>query len=300
MEKYIEECLMSIAKQTYQGQVECLLIDDCGQDDSMDIVHQFIKSYNGSITFRIIVHEHNRGLSAARNTGIRAAKGHYVLFVDSDDIVHPDCLTTMVDCLNENDLDMIVGSFEVVNGYRPYWSDIYKTKEFISFNSHEIISFFSNGHMYEMAWNKLIRRDILVNNNIYFKEGLILEDQLWTFHLVNYINSFQMVTKTTYYYQVRQDSIMNNKDFIKKRLENRVVVQEERNRLFKKHIVKHHTDLILRMRKDKNRLAYDILQCKDLSSFGKIIFLFRLSKLSGSHRFIYDLLKIIKRLYYNN
>lgn len=295
MEKYIEECLMSIAKQTYQGQVECLLIDDCGQDKSMDIVHHFIKSYNGSITFRIIAHEHNRGLSAARNTGINAAKGNYVLFVDSDDIVHPDCLTTMVDCLNENDLDMVVGSFEIVNGYRPYWSDIYKTKEFISFNSHEIISFFSNGHMYEMAWNKLIRRDILVKNNIFFKEGLILEDQLWTFHLVNYINSFQMVTKTTYYYLVRQDSIMNNKDFIKKRFANRVVVQEERDRLLKENIVQHHNDLIFRMRRDKNMLADNILQCKDLNFVEKMIFLFRLSKLSGCHHFIHYVMKTIVR-----
>lgn len=69
---YVEECLQSVAAQTYTA-IECIIVDDCGTDDSMQKVESFITNYQGPITFKILHHEHNRGLSAARNTGIDAA-----------------------------------------------------------------------------------------------------------------------------------------------------------------------------------------------------------------------------------
>ena len=65
---YIKDCLKSVVRQTYRGGMECLLIDDCGTDDSIAIAEKMIKTYVGPICFRIIRHESNRGLSAARNT----------------------------------------------------------------------------------------------------------------------------------------------------------------------------------------------------------------------------------------
>ena len=67
VEEYIEECLQSVMRQTYKGEIECILVDDCGKDNSIAIAEQLIADYTGSIAFRILHHEHNRGLSAARN-----------------------------------------------------------------------------------------------------------------------------------------------------------------------------------------------------------------------------------------
>ena len=70
VQDYIAKCLESIATQTYTDGVECLVIDDCGTDNSIAIAEQFIANYSGPISFQIIHHEQNKGVSAARNTGI--------------------------------------------------------------------------------------------------------------------------------------------------------------------------------------------------------------------------------------
>ena len=85
VEPYIEECLQSVMRQSYRGEIECILIDDCGTDNSMGIAVQLIEEYNGPIDIKVMHHEHNQGLSAARNTGIDAACGDYIYFLDSDD-----------------------------------------------------------------------------------------------------------------------------------------------------------------------------------------------------------------------
>ena len=82
---YIEDCLRSVMRQTYQGAMECLIVDDCGTDDSMAIAERTIATYEGPIVFQVLHHERNRGLSAARNTGTLAAKGDYLYYLDSDD-----------------------------------------------------------------------------------------------------------------------------------------------------------------------------------------------------------------------
>ena len=69
VEAYIIECLESVARQTYRGEMECLIVDDCGADESIALAEDFIRSYQGDIHFQILHHDHNRGLAAARNTG---------------------------------------------------------------------------------------------------------------------------------------------------------------------------------------------------------------------------------------
>ena len=93
---YIESCLKSVMGQTYAGDMECLLVDDCGSDDSMAIAERMIGAYTGPIRFQILHHEHNRGLSAARNTGTDAATGDYVLYLDSDDELTQDCIERLM------------------------------------------------------------------------------------------------------------------------------------------------------------------------------------------------------------
>ena len=72
---YIKDCLHSVMVQSWQDNLECILVDDCGKDNSMQLVEERLQTYKGKIDFRIIRHQHNRGLSAARNTGIDIREG---------------------------------------------------------------------------------------------------------------------------------------------------------------------------------------------------------------------------------
>ena len=76
VQDFLVECLESVIKQTYSGNMECILVDDCGTDNSIAIAEQIIeKNQNSNIQFKILHHTHNRGLSAARNTGADEAIG---------------------------------------------------------------------------------------------------------------------------------------------------------------------------------------------------------------------------------
>ena len=113
VEKYVAECLNSVISQTYDhSKIECIIVNDCTTDDSMDIVYEIIKKYDGGMSFIICRHEHNEGLSAARNTGIELAKGNYIFFIDSDDYIYPNSLELL---LNASKIygysDMVVGNF---------------------------------------------------------------------------------------------------------------------------------------------------------------------------------------------
>ena len=79
---YVERCLYSALNQSYED-IELVLVDDCGTDNSMNIVSEVVEKYVGNKKILLFKHEHNLGLSAARNTGIKNATGDYLLFLDS-------------------------------------------------------------------------------------------------------------------------------------------------------------------------------------------------------------------------
>ena len=111
VEPYISECLQSVMRQTYQGSMESLVVDDCSTDKSIEIAEKLIAEYDGPIEFRMLHHKHNRGLSAARNTGVENANGDYVLFLDSDDHITDDCLDVLTGPLKEKDYDMVLAMY---------------------------------------------------------------------------------------------------------------------------------------------------------------------------------------------
>ena len=81
VENYLVRCLDSVTAQTCQD-IECILVDDCGNDHSVQIAEDYIQTYQGPIVFKFLHHTKNRGLAAARNTGIDAATGDYLFFPD--------------------------------------------------------------------------------------------------------------------------------------------------------------------------------------------------------------------------
>ena len=111
VEPYIEDCLKSVAAQTYNGEIECIIVNDCTPDDSCAVIERFINGYDGAIDFKLLHHTVNRGLSAARNTGIDAATGDYIYFLDSDDEIMPECIEVLAEPLKNKKYDFVIGDY---------------------------------------------------------------------------------------------------------------------------------------------------------------------------------------------
>lgn len=208
VEDYIIDCLQSIVNQTYTGKVECILVDDCGTDNSIRFATDFIQNYKGGYEFRIIKHEKNRGLSAARNTGLKNAKGEYVYFLDSDDQITEDCFEQLTLPLHDELYDVVVGDFKVhpQNHYHTCLNIASST----AFRDHQIIEQYGSFNIYMMAWNKLCNRRFLLENDCIFYEGILHEDELWSYKLAACAKSIYIVKHTTYIYNLREGSIMSS------------------------------------------------------------------------------------------
>ena len=205
---YVEDCLRSVMRQTYTGPMECIIVDDCGTDNSMAIVDRMIADYKGPIDFKILHHTHNRGLSAARNTGIDAATGDYLFFLDSDDILVDNCIFSLWDkASSDSAIEIVVGNAKIF----PEVDIRFIQKEFTvthaTTNSEVRSCFYHSGQLICNAWNKLIKRVFLQQHGIIFKEGIIHEDFLWAFYLVKYATNVFFHPDITYLYRHRDGSI---------------------------------------------------------------------------------------------
>ena len=206
---YIEECLRSVMHQTYSGSMECLIVDDCSTDHSIAIAERLIAEYKGSIQFHILHHEHNRGLSAARNTGTLQAIGDYLYYLDSDDEITVDCIETLMAKVAEHpSVEMVQGNF---CRHRLTGEAIYPIKDIqlpVAVNNDEVRRcYFLYRQMTVNAWNKLLKRSFIISNGISFKEGLLYEDNLWLFYMLKYLRVACFTPKITYHQKKRPNSI---------------------------------------------------------------------------------------------
>lgn len=202
---YVERCLASVAAQTHLD-VQCLLVDDGSTDDSVASAERFLAAYGGAVEFRILRHEINRGQSAARNTGIRAATGDYLYFLDSDDEIFPDTLARFVACAGAGDLDFAVGEFEIEGGAFPRWA--VRMDAGVHRGRDAILGAYLRSDWQTLVGNRFVRRRFLVDHDLYFAEGRVHEDDLWTLMLACRAETMGVVKGPTYLYRVRGNSTM--------------------------------------------------------------------------------------------
>lgn len=205
---YITDCIQSIISQTYQGKIECLLIDDCGTDNSMEIVEGILKSYQGKIDFKICHHNRNRGLSAARNTGINHATGEYIYFLDSDDEITSDCIEKLSLSLNKEAYDFVIGGYRIT-GIK-HSAPPLLLADGMALKDLNIMQDYYDSKWYMMVCGKLCNLSFLRKNQLFFEEGLIHEDELWSFQLACLAQSMYVVNQETYIYKIREGSITMN------------------------------------------------------------------------------------------
>lgn len=208
VESYIRRCLESvIAQETDSLRMECILVDDSSPDDSMKIAQQVLDDYHGNITFKVLRHERNRGLSAARNTGIMAAKGDYIFFLDSDDWLTSKSLSKMFAVLSDYPgCPLVIGRY--VQGSRTFPDD---EKVGLLTDSQEIKQMFFEERIPVYAWNKLVKRSLILDSSLFFVEGAIFEDVWWSYRLFNLVESVCVLLETVYVYEINPTSIMSTR-----------------------------------------------------------------------------------------
>lgn len=220
------ECIQSLFNQTYKD-FEIIVIDDCGTDDSMAKVRACIarnglvrlqhcdaERYGSSgcgIEVRIVTHSANMGLSEARNSGIRAANGHYLFFLDSDDKVTPNCIALL-----EEQTRLHPGVDFVQCGM---WSDDPKMNRYL----HDFVDYFHVPLYMEgrkcrsilygrqlglMANGRMVSRKFVNENHLFFKPGIIHEDDEWSFRVAKHINSYSYIPEEIFFYRRNPNGIM--------------------------------------------------------------------------------------------
>lgn len=220
VEKYIERCLLSVMGQkNYEGFAECILVDDCTPDGSMSIAQRLIEDYQGSILFRIIHNPENQGLSCSRNNGLKIAQGDYVFFLDSDDYISTDCLDSLSKRLAYNDgrIDMVIGNSYYARNNK-YWQDRDGCTVLLTEHA-DIMRRFLRFEIPMMAWNKLVRRQFLLDHHLLFSPRLLHEDELWSYKLYDVVNSVVLIPEVTYSYEQNEGSIMTSQSNYTRRIE---------------------------------------------------------------------------------
>lgn len=223
---YVEHCLLSVMHQTRPAE-ECLIIDDASTDNSIALCERMIANYDGPTHFMILHHDHNRGLSAARNTGTDAATSTYIFYVDSDDEMTTDCLEKLAAPIEHDDsIEMVMGDYGIdisaMTGWRhqlrrklgtpqrgaPQIRFMQDTPLELKTNK-EIREWFYHGKVERPVnvWNKLLKLSFVKENQLYNKEGRLYEDITWTFYLMRCLSHAAFVHKVTYIYYSRAGSI---------------------------------------------------------------------------------------------
>ena len=197
-------------RQTYDGKMECIVVDDCGTDESMAKVKRLVAEYTGPIVFKVLHHTRNCGLSEARNTGIKASTGEWLWFVDSDDWIEDDALNSLYKLLRENeDKDVIcIQKKNYLKEKTTFMSvnDILESPILMSGKQY-----LKSGLQKSVAAKFIVRRDFLISNKIWFYPGILHEDILYV-RILMYLTPIVFVSNLPLYgkRQKRAGSIVNS------------------------------------------------------------------------------------------
>lgn len=212
IEKYIEECLLSLMNQTYSS-IEILVVDDGSTDRSGELSDAFAAKYPDTIT---VYHTENHGLSAARNIGLKHSKGEFVCFVDSDDWIEPEMLEVLYRSIHQDDADISTCGMFWDYGLKD--SNPMKTSDHRAYAQktffHEMIC---NPNVYGYVCNKLIKGDLARKYS--FDESLLSqEDMDYCMNLAKDCSRVVSTESQLYHYRQRADSMTGELKYSERKL----------------------------------------------------------------------------------
>lgn len=232
VEVYLKDCIDYLLNQDFNGEYEIICVNDGSTDNSIEILKEYEKT-NDKI---VLVDQKNKGLSGARNTGFKNAKGKYIMFLDSDDYLkHNKVISLLYEEVEKNSLDFVVADFEYdyeekSKNYRIQRSESIKNKVM---NGRELFDLgIKTKSIMSVVWNKLYRRDFLEKNNLWFYEGIIYEDMEFTPRAYYLASRVKYIDEVVVMYRQREGSIMSS--FNTNKLDNYLTIAESLNDFNKK------------------------------------------------------------------
>lgn len=195
VEGFIERCARSLMEQTL-GEVEFIFVDDASPDRSMEILHRTLTEYpERQEQVRILTHEQNKGLPAARNTGLEVATGEYIFHCDSDDFVEREMLAEMYEAAKKADADILWSDF---------WLSFEQNERYMQVRSYatprEALLGVLEGAMKYNVWNKLVSRSLYNENNIWFPTGHSMGEDMTMIRLLACAKRVAYIPKAYYHY----------------------------------------------------------------------------------------------------
>lgn len=203
VELYLRECLDSVLNQSFTNW-EVVCVNDGSTDGSAGILEE----YAGRENRMKVISQPNGGLSAARNTGLKAASGEYVLFLDSDDWLEPFALEVLASNLNGEDMLCFSGCRYFENERAYHEPDRLESREYESgmdyYNDNALAH---RDFAFVCVVLRAYRRSFLLNNGLFFKEGIFHEDDLFTPKVCFFARRVKVMDECLYDYRVRANSI---------------------------------------------------------------------------------------------
>jgi len=212
VEEYIEECIRSLYNQDIPfSDYEVIAVNDCTMDRSRDIVIDLQKEFS---TLRLIDHDVNKKIGGARNTGLTYATGEYVWFIDSDDFIKPNVLSSLIKTAIDNKLQILHFDYVYVtpNGII---EEVYKTNYATELVTGEQFIHDSGDLWWKKCtevWRKLHNREFLISNMFFFEENVFYEDFIYSLKMLYKTDRIIHVPESPYCYRINPDSFTNSKD----------------------------------------------------------------------------------------
>ena len=195
VELFIERCVVSLMEQTLND-VEYIFVDDASPDGSVNILREVVERYPSRKDYvKIITHRENKGLPAARNTGLAEATGEYIFHCDSDDFVELDMLESLYNKAKECDVDVVWCDF-----FLSFETNERYMKQLSYTTPNEALKAMLSGAMKYNVWNKLVKRSLYIDNNISFPAGYGMGEDMTMMMLFANARKVAYVPRAFYHY----------------------------------------------------------------------------------------------------
>lgn len=207
VEKYLDKCVNSVINQTYRN-LEIILVDDGSPDNCPAMCDEWAKK-----DCRIkVIHKKNGGSAKARNVALDIAKGEYIAFIDSDDMMNYDMISTLFNVAFEQNADIVECDYstseQVLNNNFEIGQIV------IADSKKAILENIRDAMFKQVIWNKLYKTSII--GKIRFVEGKVIDDEFWTYRVVGNATKLVHIQKELYFYRQQNESVMHQQYSLKR------------------------------------------------------------------------------------
>lgn len=257
VQDYMAECIDSLVKQTYR-ELEIILIDDGSTDESGLLCDKFAQQ-----DARIqVIHQKNQGAGAAKNSGLDAATGEYLIFADSDDVLPLDSVRNRVNLLERYDADVVQGTYINFQTRVPESENIaFDERKVQLLSKDEIIDSYIDNWENALLWNKIYKTEYV--KGIRFPVGHCIDDEFFTYQTLFRVQKMLKADMLVYYYRQRVSSVMNDPSREQKKLLDRFEYIYERYLNIKEFYPKYQKRYL-------ENLVDSYLYLSDTDGFGEI------------------------------